>query len=108
MIRYCSISEGGLNMNADEKNYLKGIYKNLTGNLKALRKMHSLSQETVSRRLNVSRKHYCQCENGSALPNLITLCLLADLYRIQLDALISSNLTREALADFCQNDSDSE
>ncbi|MDO4869083.1 MAG: helix-turn-helix transcriptional regulator [Bacillota bacterium] len=79
------------------KSLVKGVYENLSGNLRVLRKMNKLSQENVSQLIHMSRKHYCECENGVTIPSLITVCMLADIYKVHLDTLIAADIARDTL-----------
>ena len=85
-------------MNYPNNDHLNGIYNNLAENLRALRKMSRLSQESVSEILHTSRQHHGDCENGTAIPSLVTLCILADVYQVQIDAMITKNITQEILS----------
>lgn len=76
---------------------VKCLYRNLSGNLRFLRNINRLSQENVSQLVNVSRRHYGECEKGEAIPDLVTICALADIYSIRLDCLIAEDLTRKSL-----------
>lgn len=72
---------------------VSGIYDNLSTNLRFLRMLKGLSQEQISERIHMSRRHYCECENGAAVPSLVTVCILADYYDVPLDDLISLNIS---------------
>lgn len=61
--------------------------KALAENLKALRKKHAFTQQSLSSYLNVSRQCYSQYECGSRTPTAATLIRLASLYRVSLDYL---------------------
>lgn len=83
-----------------ENSLVKGVYENLSDNLSCLRRLNNLSQERLSQMINVSRKQYCKCEKGAAIPSLITICHIAEFYQIRLDALIVENFSRDTLALF--------
>ncbi len=85
-------------MTGTKDNLVKGIYENLSANLRFLRKANSYSQERVSQLIHTSRKHYSECERGITVPSLITVCILADIYKIQLDALIASKIADKAIS----------
>ena len=89
-------------MNTSNRCHQIGVYENLAVNLRTLRTINGLSQESVSQLVHTSRKHYCNCENGSAFPDLVTVCILADLYRVQIDALITAKISREAFIFLCR------
>ena len=82
----------------DESSLVKGVYENLSGNLRVLRRMNNLSQENVSQLIHMSRKHYCECENGITIPSLITVCILADIYKVHLDTLIAADISADTIA----------
>jgi len=60
--------------------------------LRLLRIQKGLTQEALSKELNISRQVYSYYENGKRLPDLITACMLADYYHISLDKLVLSGL----------------
>ena len=77
----------------NEGRLVKGVYENLSGNLRFLRILRGLSQEQVGEMTHISRRHYCECENGAAVPNLIAICILADFYDVSIDKLIASKIS---------------
>lgn len=56
--------------------------------LKAYRRLNNLSQEELGRIINKERQTISTYEIGLRIPNIYTLCDLADLYGISLDELI--------------------
>ena len=60
--------------------------------LRLLRIQKGLTQEALSKELNISRQVYSYYENGKRLPDLITACMLADYYHISLDKLVITGL----------------
>ena len=82
-------------MYEDKEGRVNGIYENLSCNLRFLRMLKGFSQERVSEMVHMSRKHYCSCENGKYIPNLVTICILADIYGVSIDSLISSEIGYE-------------
>lgn len=60
--------------------------------LKVLRKSHNYTQEYVASYLNVIRQSYSHYETGRTFPSIETLQKLAELYRVPLDAFLSSSL----------------
>ena len=79
-------------MGCQKDSRVSGLYKYLADSLRFLRIIKGLSQERVSEIALTSRKQYCACENGKAIPNLVTICILADLYDVPVDLLVSSKL----------------
>ena len=80
-------------MKEEKHTRVSGIYNNLSYNLRFLRMLKGLSQERVSEMVHMSRKHYCSCENGKYVPSLETVCILADLYDVPVDSLISEQIS---------------
>lgn len=56
--------------------------------LRELRKMRNLTQEDMSKMLNLGSTTYKNYENNVTEPNITTLIKLADLYHISLDELV--------------------
>lgn len=65
----------------------------LSQNLKHLRKLHGYSQEETSTQLGISRSAYNSYENGGIEPNLQTLLNLAELFKTNLDILVTKDLS---------------
>ena len=65
----------------------------LSSNLKLLRKNKGMSQEEVSKKLNLTRSSYSGYENGVAEPGLENLILLSIFYKIPLDDLVKKDLS---------------
>lgn len=62
-------------------------------NLKVLRKRNKISQEELSRQLNLTRSTYSGYENAAAEPSLDTLVKIADFYGLAIDTLLRQKLT---------------
>lgn len=60
----------------------------LANNLRYLRKQHHMTQDDVSKILNISRQAYSNYETSSRTPDLDTLICLANYYHITLDELV--------------------
>ena len=58
-------------------------------NLVQLRKLHSLSQEDLAEKLSVSRQTVSKWESGESLPDIEKCRVLADLFEVSLDDLVS-------------------
>ena len=58
-------------------------------NLIQLRKLHSLSQEDLAEKLNVSRQTVSKWESGDSLPDIEKCRILADFFEVSLDDLVS-------------------
>lgn len=64
----------------------------LANNLRYLRKKHNLTQDDVSRVLNISRQAYSNYETSNRTPDLDTLICLSSYYQISLDDLAFRSL----------------
>ena len=60
--------------------------------LKELRNHRGMTQEEISRELNISRQTYANYETEQRLPNLDMLCRLAAYHHITLDQLVLTGL----------------
>lgn len=58
-------------------------------NLTELRKYHDLSQEELAERIGVSRQTLSKYETGESLPDIDKCKLLADVFSVSIDDLIS-------------------
>lgn len=63
--------------------------------LKELRIHSGMTQETISKELNMSRQVYSYYESGRRLPDLETACRMAGYLRITLDQLVITGLHPE-------------
>lgn len=63
-------------------------------NIKLLRKRRKRSQEDVSTALAISRTSLSGYENGSTEPNLETLLKFSDYFKVSLDKLLKTDLTK--------------
>lgn len=64
----------------------------LANNLRFLRKLHGLTQDTLSDMLSISRQAYSNYETNKRTPDLDTLLYLARLYKTSLDELVLGNI----------------
>jgi transcriptional regulator with XRE-family HTH domain len=67
----------------------KNALKSLGLRIKTERKKHSLSQEVLAAKLNVSSITVSRWETGKQSPDYITLCQIADIFDISLSFLIA-------------------
>lgn len=70
----------------------------LASNMRFLRRLYDLSQETVAELVGLSRTCYCAYECGSKMPALETVYALSRLYNISLDLLMTHDLSDFAIA----------
>ena len=70
----------------------------LPENLQFLRARHSVTQEQLAERLDVSRQSVSKWESGSAYPEMDTLLKLCDIFQIDLDTLLRGDAA-QALAE---------
>ncbi len=69
----------------------------LSRNLTHLRKASHLTQDQVSEYLNISRQAYSNYETCNRMPDLDTLILLSNLYRVSLDQLVTYNYSNGSI-----------
>ena len=69
-------------------------------NLKNARKKAKLSQEQVAELINTARSNISKYENGNLEPNLATLRLLCELYKVSADELLEINLNSDTSPNF--------
>ena len=63
-------------------------------NLKLLRKRKKFSQEEVAQNLNLTRSSYSGYENGVAQPNIESLILFSDFYKVSIDDLVRKDFEK--------------
>lgn len=61
----------------------------ISENLFSLRKLHELTQEEVAEKIGVSRQALAKWENGETIPDIEKCAMLADLYDVTLDELVT-------------------
>ncbi|MBQ8518444.1 MAG: helix-turn-helix transcriptional regulator [Agathobacter sp.] len=61
----------------------------ISENLYSLRKLHELTQEEVAEKVGVSRQALAKWENGETVPDIEKSALLAELYDVTLDELVT-------------------
>ena len=81
------------------------IKKIVAQNLLELRKANNLTQAELAGKLNYSDKSVSKWENGESLPDIDTLCALADMYGVTLDFLTHEG-TADHKAKFIKKDED--
>ncbi len=59
-------------------------------NLIMLRKLNGYSQEQVAEKIDISRQAYAKWESGATIPDLNKATLIAKLYGVSLDSLVST------------------
>lgn len=73
----------------------KNLNKMLAQNLKLLRKAKNMSQEEVAEILGIKRTSLSGYENGTAEPSVEGLLKISDFFKISLDQLIKSDLSKK-------------
>ncbi len=68
---------------------MKDVKATVADNLVQLRKAHGLTQAQLAEKFNYSDKAICRWEHGDTLPDINTLCALADFYGITMNDLVS-------------------
>lgn len=72
----------------------------LKENLVILRNLHGFSQEDLAEKIHISRQAYAKWESGATVPDIEKCRLLANLYGVTLDSLVSpetEEVSRSAL-----------
>ncbi len=64
--------------------------KELGSNIKALRKIHKISQKELANRLNVSQTSVAHYEKGTRAPSIETLISLSKLFEVSIDELVDN------------------
>lgn len=70
----------------------------LSKNVRLLRLLHGYSQQDMADALHISRTTYFGLEYGGKTPDFKAACELADFYNINLDYLISYDITEQLLS----------
>ena len=65
----------------------------LMDNMRELRIINGYSQQFVSNYIHIARQTYSLYETGRRLPDMKTVCDLADLYHISIDLLLYTDLS---------------
>lgn len=65
----------------------------LMDNMRELRITNGYSQQFVSDHIHITRQTYSLYETGKRIPNMETVCILADLYHISVDLLLYTDLS---------------
>ena len=60
--------------------------------LKQIRKSEGISQEELAERIGVSRQAVTKWETGKGLPDIENMTILAEIFKVTLDELVSGNL----------------
>lgn len=64
----------------------------LSNNLRYLRRQRGQKQAQISEMLNISRQAYSNYETGRRTPDLDTLLVISDFYKVSLNDLVLTNL----------------
>ena len=68
---------------------MKDVKAVVAENLAQLRKAHGLTQAQLAEKFNYSDKAICRWEHGETLPDINTLCALAEFYGVTMNDLVS-------------------
>lgn len=68
-------------------------------NMRELRTANNYSQQYVSDQIHIARQTYSLYETGKRIPDTETVCSLADLYHVSVDALLFSDCSGNQIAD---------
>ena len=66
---------------------MESVKKTVAHNLHELRKLNNMTQAELAAKLNYSDKSISKWENGESMPDIETLCELAEMYGVTLDYL---------------------
>lgn len=64
------------------------MYKNLSDNLRLLRKTEGIDQTELAKKLNITVKTVSHWETGYTEPSIAQLIQLADIFSVSLDELV--------------------
>lgn len=67
-------------------------------NLRLLRHLHNISQDTIAAHLNISRSAYRYIEAGERIPTLEMICEISKFYDISLDYLVAFDISEHILS----------
>lgn len=68
---------------------------NFSEKLRQIRKSEGISQEELAERIGVSRQAVTKWETGKGLPDIENMTILAEIFKVTLDELVSGNLTEK-------------
>ena len=68
-------------------------------NMRELRTANNYSQQYVSDQIHIARQTYSLYETGKRVPDTETVCRLADLYHVSVDALLFADFSGNQIAD---------
>lgn len=68
-------------------------------NMRELRTANNFSQQYVSDQIHIARQTYSLYETGKRIPDTETVCRLADLYHVSVDALLYADFTGNQIAE---------
>lgn len=71
----------------------------LADNMRELRITNEYSQQFVSNHIHIARQTYSLYETGKRIPDLRTVCDLADLYHVPVDLLLYVDLSCDQILD---------
>ena len=66
----------------------RGVINMISMNLKELRSGHQYTQEEIAEKIGVSRQAVAKWEKGKTVPDINNCIALAELYEVELDALV--------------------
>ncbi len=71
--------------------------KKICFNIKILRLVKGLTQEEVSKEINIARSTYSAYESGAKIPDLQTLDALSEFYNINIESLLFHSIVKEGV-----------
>ncbi|HHT67542.1 MAG TPA: helix-turn-helix transcriptional regulator [Erysipelotrichaceae bacterium] len=74
---------------------MDSISQNIANNILRLRKLNNWTQNDLASKVNYSDKTISKWERGESVPDITTLCLLADLFKVNVDYLTKNHTDKE-------------
>lgn len=74
------------------------VQKHLGRNLRLLRYLHDIKQDTIAKYLMISRSSYRYIEAGERIPSLEMLCRISKYYDVSLDYLLGFDISEHILS----------
>ena len=74
------------------------VQEYISKNVRLLRLLNGMSQVEAAEAFNMSRPCYCSLEGGMKMPDFTTVCMVADYYGINLDYLISFDISEHFMS----------
>lgn len=80
----------------------------LADNLRLLRNIKGVSQESIAKELHMSRSCYNYIENGVHMPDFVTLCQISEYYNVSLDYMLTIDISRHIMSIIARDKTETE